>query len=64
MLVEVLGRDELKDSVAQVLETLVVAWRQMRALVCERAVRDRFEQQAGVAEVDSDLFLELPQRLG
>ncbi len=64
MLVQVLGRDELQDGVAQVLEALVVAGREVRALVCERAVRDRFEQQAGVAEMDADLLLELLKRLG
>jgi hypothetical protein len=31
----------------------------VRALVGERAVRDRFEEQAWVAKVDTDLLLEL-----
>ena len=64
MFVEVLSRDQLQNGIAQVFETFVVAGRQMRAFVCERTMRDRLEQQAGVAEMDSDLFLELPQRLG
>ena len=64
MLVEVLGRDQLQDRVAQVLESFVVARREVRALVGEGAVSDRFEKQAGVAEMDSDLLLKLLQRLG
>jgi len=43
MFVEVLGGDELKDGVAQVLEALVVARRLMRVLVRERAVGYRLE---------------------
>jgi hypothetical protein len=31
--VEVLGGDELKDGVAQVLEALVVSWRDLRVLI-------------------------------
>jgi hypothetical protein len=57
MLVEVLGGDELEHRIAQVLETLVVARREVRALVGEGAVRDGFEKQPGVAEVDPDLLL-------
>jgi hypothetical protein len=64
MFVEVLSRDQLQNGIAQVFETFVVAGRQVRALVCERTMCDCFQQQAGVAEVNSDLFLELPQRLG
>src|SRR2546422_10628274 len=63
MLVEVLGRDQLQDSVAEVLEALVVARRNRRRFIGERAVGDRFEQQPGVAKVDSDLLLEKLQRL-
>jgi len=43
MLVEVLGCDQLQDRIAEVLETFVVAGRLMRALVGERAMRDRLE---------------------
>jgi len=64
MLVEVFRGDELKDGVAQVFESLVVAGREVWAFVGERAVRDRLKQQAWVAEMDSDLLLELLQRLG
>ena len=64
MFVEVLSGDQLQNGVTQVFETFVVARRQMRALVCERAVCDRFQQQTWVAEMDADLFLELSQRLG
>jgi hypothetical protein len=64
MLVEILSRDQLQNGITEVFKTLVVARRQVGALVCERTVCDCFQQQAGVAEMDSDLFLELPQRLG
>jgi hypothetical protein len=64
MLVQILSRDQLQNGIAQVFETFVVAGRQMRALVGKRAMCDCFQQQAGVAEVDADLFLEQPQRLG
>jgi len=57
VLVEIFGGDELEDRVAQVFEAFVVAWRQVRALIGEGAVRDSLEQEAGVAEVDSDLLL-------
>jgi hypothetical protein len=63
MLVEVLGRDQLENGVAEVLEPLVVARRYRRALIGERAVRDGFEQEPGVAKVNPDLLLELLQRL-
>jgi hypothetical protein len=43
MLVQVLGGDQLQDSVAEVFESLVVARRLMRIFVRERAVRDRLE---------------------
>jgi hypothetical protein len=43
VLVQVLGGDQLQDRVAEVLETFVVAGRLMRALVGERAMRDRLE---------------------
>jgi hypothetical protein len=58
VLVQVLGSDELQDRVAEVFQPLVVARRQVRALIGERAVSDRLEEEAGVAEVDSDLLLE------
>jgi hypothetical protein len=58
VLVEVFGADELQDGVAQVFEALVVAGRKVRALVGERAVGDRLEQQARVTEVDSNFLLE------
>jgi hypothetical protein len=59
VLVEILGGYQLQDSVAQVLEALVVARRQMRAFVGERAVRYGFEQETWVAEMDPNLLLEL-----
>jgi hypothetical protein len=59
VLVEIFGRDQLQHCVAQVLEALVVARRQMRALVGERAVGYGFKQQARVAEVDPNFLLEL-----
>jgi hypothetical protein len=64
MFVKIFSRDQLQHCIAEVFEALVVARRQMRALVGERAVCDGFQQKAGVAEMDSDLFLELTQRLG
>jgi hypothetical protein len=64
MLVQVLGGDELQDCVAKVLETFVVAWRQVRALIGERAVRDSLQQEAWVAKVDSDFLLEQLKRWG
>src|SRR5579864_781316 len=63
VLVQVLGADELQHRVAEVLEPLVVAGRQLRVLVGERAVRDGFVQQAGVAKVDPDLLLQKLQGL-
>jgi hypothetical protein len=63
MLVEVLGGDQLEDRVTEILEALVVARRDGRALVGERAVGYRFEEQSGIAKVDSNLLLELLQRL-
>ena len=59
VVIQVATVDQLQDSVAQVLEALVVARRQMRAFVGERAVRYGFEQEARVAEVDPNLLLEL-----
>jgi hypothetical protein len=43
MLVQILGGDQLQDRIAEVLETLVVARRLMRAFVGEGAVGDRLE---------------------
>jgi len=43
VLVKVLRGDELKDGIAQVFESLVVAGREVWAFVGERAVRDRFK---------------------
>jgi hypothetical protein len=63
MLVQVLGRDQLEDRVAQVLQALVVARRDRRILVGKRAVGDGLEQQAGVAKVDADLLLEKQEGL-
>jgi hypothetical protein len=57
MLVEVLGGDELEDSIAEVFKALVVAWRQVRALIGKRAMRYSLQQEAGVAKMDSDLLL-------
>jgi hypothetical protein len=64
VLVQILGCDQLEDSVAEVLEALIVARRDRRALVGKRAVSDGFEQEPGVAKVNPDLLLELLQRLG
>jgi hypothetical protein len=58
VLVQVFGSDELQDRITKVFEALVVARRQVRALIGERAVGDRLEQEARVAEMDSDLLLE------
>jgi hypothetical protein len=57
MLVEVLGGDELQDSIAEVFQPFVVARRQVRALIGERAVSYSLQQQAWVAKVDSDFLL-------
>jgi hypothetical protein len=57
MLVEILGGDELEYRVAEILESLVVARRDRRALIGERAVGDGFEQEPGVAKVNPDLLL-------
>jgi len=57
MLVEVLGRDQLQDGVAEVFETLVVARRNCRVFIGERAVRDGLQQEARVAKVNPDLLL-------
>jgi hypothetical protein len=58
VLVQELRADQLEDSVSQILEALVVARRQMRAFVCERAVGDGLEQKAGVTKMNSDFLLE------
>jgi hypothetical protein len=63
MLVEILGGDQLEYGVAEILESLVVARRDRRALIGERAVRDGFEQEPGVAKVNPDLLLKELQRL-
>ena len=57
MLVEVLGGDELQDSIAEVFQPFVVARRQVGALIGERAVSYSLQQQAWVAKVDSDFLL-------
>jgi len=62
--VEVLGGDQLEDCVAEVLEALIVSWRNLWILIGERAVGDGLEQEAGVTEVDPDLLLEKLQGLG
>ena len=64
VLVEVFGRDQLEDGIAEVFETLVVTRRDGGVLVGERAVRDGLEQESGVAKVNPDLLLELLKRLG
>src|SRR5262249_36984630 len=61
---QVLGRDELQDGVAQVLQPLVVARRHVRTLVGERAVGQGLPQQRGVTEGDADLLLELLEAAG
>jgi hypothetical protein len=43
VLVEILGRDQLENRVAEILEPLVVARRLLRVLIRERAVSDRLE---------------------
>jgi len=58
MLVEVLGGDELEDSVAEVLQSLVVARTYLWVFIGEGAVGYRFEQQARVTKVNPDLLLE------
>jgi hypothetical protein len=57
VLVEVLGGDQLEDSIAQVFKALVVSWRDLRVLVGEGAVGYRFEQKAGVTKVNPNLLL-------
>ncbi len=64
MLVEILGGDQLEDGVAEVLQSLVVAGRDRRALIRKRAVRDGLEEKPRVTKVNPDLLLELLQRLG
>jgi hypothetical protein len=64
VLVQELGGDQLQDGVAEVLEALVVARRQVRALVGEGAVGDGFQQEVGIAEVDPYLLLEKLEGLG
>jgi hypothetical protein len=59
VLVQILGGDQLQDCVAQIFEALVVTRRDVRALVGERAVGYGFEQETRVAEVNSNLLLEL-----
>jgi hypothetical protein len=43
MLVEILGRDQLEDGVAEILEALIVTWRLVGALIREGAMGDRLE---------------------
>jgi len=43
MLVQVLGRDQLQDCVAEILEAFVVTRRLVRALIREGAMGDRLE---------------------
>jgi hypothetical protein len=43
MLVEVLGRDQLENGVAEILEAFVVTRRLVRALIREGAMGDRLE---------------------
>jgi hypothetical protein len=43
MLVQVLGRDQLEDGIAEILEALVVTRRLVWALIRERAMGDRLE---------------------
>jgi hypothetical protein len=43
VLVQILGRDQLQDGIAEIFEALVVAWRLLRVLVRKRAMRDRLE---------------------
>jgi hypothetical protein len=57
VLVEILRCYQLEDRVAEILKALVIARREVRALVGKRAVRDGLEQEAGIAEMDSDLLL-------
>jgi len=61
VLVEVLGTDQLEDGVAQVLEALVVAGREVGALVGEGAVGEGLLEEGDVAEGDPDALLELLQ---
>jgi hypothetical protein len=63
MFVEILGRDQLQDGVAEILEALVVARRDSRILIGERAVGDGLEEEPRVAKVNPDLLLEELQRL-
>src|SRR5262249_44880301 len=56
---QVLGRDELQDGVAEVLEPLVVARRHVRALVGERAVGQRLAQECRIAKGDPHLVLQI-----
>jgi len=63
VLVQVLGGDQLEDGVTEIFESLVVTRRDRGTLIGERAVRDGFEQEAGVAKVNPDLLLEELQRL-
>jgi len=43
MLVQVFGRDQLQNGVAEILEAFVVTRRLMRTFVRERAMGDRLE---------------------
>ncbi len=63
MLVQILGADQLQDRVAEVFEPFVVARRDGRIFIRERAVRDSLEKEARVAKVDPDLLLKELQRL-
>jgi hypothetical protein len=58
VLVQILRRDQLEDRVAEILQALVIAGREVWAFVGKRAVRDGLEQEARVSKMDSDLLLE------
>jgi len=63
-LVEELGRDQLEDGVAEVLEPFVVAAIEARVLVRIGAVRERLFEQRRITERDTDLLLELVEPVG
>jgi hypothetical protein len=64
VLVQVFRRDELKDCITEVLETLVVARRDVGTLVGEGAVGQRLAEQAGIAEGDPDALLQVVETAG